>query len=173
MKYIRRIFELQLLQKRCEQLKEVKLNVLMQNALNNGRKKGHSVLLLVPTLKLTKRQSLNCHDNFFLGKILHLVIFSTSTSGQSSGAVHSPPGYYYGYCSLYQSMDKNTPVEAPVYQNGQTSFTAPDYQNVQTLKGGIPYASVHSLGSQTESAYEPLRGSDMQNVYESLNKEGN
>ena len=69
MKYIRRIFELQLLQKRCEQLKEAKLNVLMQNALNNGRKKGHSVWLqytrLVPTLKLTKRQSLNCHDHFF------------------------------------------------------------------------------------------------------------
>ena len=112
--------------------------------------------------------------SFFLGKLLHLVIFSTSTSGQSSGgAVHSPPGDYYGYCSLYQSMDKNTPVAALVYQNGQTSFTEPDYQNVQTLKGGIPYASVHSLGSQTESAYEPLRGSDMQNVYESLNEEGN
>lgn len=110
----------------------------------------------------------------FLGKLLHLVIFSTSTSGQSSGgAVHSPPGDYYGYSSLYQSMDKYTPVAAPVYQNRQTSFTEPDYQNVQTWEGGIPYASVHSLGSQTESAYEPLRGSDMQNVYESLNEEGN
>ncbi|XP_022810032.1 fibronectin type III domain-containing protein-like [Stylophora pistillata] len=98
-----------------------------------------------------------------------------NNSGKSDdGTMRNTSEDSYGYCHVYQSVDKNTSVTAaPDYQNIPTAVIEPDYQNVQTQEEGTSSTSVHSSGSQTESGYEPLKGSDRQNVYEPLNGRGN
>ncbi|PFX12631.1 Neural cell adhesion molecule L1 [Stylophora pistillata] len=90
-----------------------------------------------------------------------------NNSGKSDdGTMRNTSEDSYGYCHVYQSVDKNTSVTAaPDYQNIPTAVIEPDYQNVQTQEEGTSSTSVHSSGSQTESGYEPLKGSDRQNIF--------